>query len=289
MTDEFVTLPGTTQSYLFLTQHTPQFLSEFDVPKLMILGAIVEKASKINLHKPLIFGLRKIQWVRMTGEKALRLEQELQRESAPDIVVLDPLRQSAHSLCATDFLIHTKSSLDSMAVFLNDLLELGQKKGDRHFKKEKFIRLICEASPFLRGPIEILRPWFSELQEIRDDWIHIRTIESLAVVGKSDVGMLPIPKKAFPDAPGQKTVPFDLQNFWSTRNFVEHHYTRLRGLFKTIIDAAFQVESPTSVKAQVVLPFSKEFQVFGAFPFVAAESTTVKQARIRQRTSMSDW
>lgn len=124
------------------------------------------------------------------GLKAIHLEEELIKAVEPNSFVLDPLRQTAHSLCVTDCLIHTKSALDSMAVFLTDLLGLDQKGGDRDFKKLGFRQSVCQKDVFLKYRIEKLEPWFRELQEVRDEWIHIRAIESLSVHGKSDVGIV---------------------------------------------------------------------------------------------------
>lgn len=152
---------------LFFDQIIPQIIPEYKPIKLATLGLIVKKKCKTEMYESLRHSLRKIQWVKLAGSKAIYIEQEIMKVSEPNTFVQDPLRQVAHSLCITDCLIHTKSALDSMAVFLTDLLVLEWKKGDRDFKKDPFRRSICQNDEYLKHKIKKLEPWFLELQKIR--------------------------------------------------------------------------------------------------------------------------
>ncbi len=116
------------------------------------------------MYESLRFSLRKIQWVKLMGLKAIHLEDELVKAVEPNSFVLDPLRQTAHSLCVTDCLIHTKSALDSMAVFLTDLLGLEQKGGDRDFKKLGFRQSVSQKDVYLKHKIKKLETWFVEFK-----------------------------------------------------------------------------------------------------------------------------
>lgn len=180
----FPEFPQKLEGSLFFREIIPELVPEFSPFKLAMLGLIVEKKGKTRMYESLRHSLRKIQWVKLVGLKAIHVEEEMIKAVEPNSVVSDPLRQIAHSLCVTDCLIHTKSALDSMAVFLTDLLGLPQKAGDRDFKKLGFRQSVFQKDAFLKHQIKKLEPWLIELQAIRDDWIHIKTIESISVQGK---------------------------------------------------------------------------------------------------------
>jgi len=280
-------VPKKLEGSLFFKEIMPQFLQEYSPFKLAMLGLIVEKKGKNRIYESLRFSLRKIQWVKLVGLKAIHLEEELSKAVEPNCVVLDPLSQTAHSLCVTDCLIHTKSALDSMAVFLTDLLGLDQKGGDRDFKKLRFRQAVCQKDVYLKYQIKKLEPWFSELQEVRDEWIHIKAIESLSVHGKSDVGMLPIPRNISLSAEEQITLPINSENFWSTKDFVEHHYSHLTKLFCEIVDRSLQIEN-SDLAEPVTVP--KHFKdLLAMFPTHSTETMTLQKMKVRFPKSMVDW
>jgi len=265
----------------------PQFLPEYSPFKLAMLGLIVEKKGKTRIYESLRFSLRKIQWVKLVGLKAIHLEEELSKAIEPNCFVLDPLRQTAHSLCVTDCLIHTKSALDSMAVFLTDLLGLEQKGGDRDFKKLGFRQAVCRKDIFLKHQIKKLEPWFLELQGIRDEWIHIRAIESLSVHGKSDVGMLPIPRNINLSAEEQRKLPVNSKNFWSTKDFVEHHYSNLAELFREIVDRSLQIEN-LDLREPVTVPEAFMHNLT-MFPTHLTENMALQKMKLHIPKSIVDW
>lgn len=265
----------------------PQFLPEYSPKKLAELGMIVEKKNKTQLYESLRHSLRKIQWVKLIGLKAIHIEEELTKAIIPNSFVLDPLRQTAHSLCVTDCLIHTKSALDSIAVFLNDFLKLGWKGGQRDFKLKPFRESVYKKDLFFKSQIKKLEPWFTNLQNIRDEWIHIKAVKSLSVHGKSEVGMLPIPKRIFSSVEEQKNMPVDSRNFWSTKNFVQYYYSKLAGLFRIIIDRSLQIEKldptePVSIHEQYM-------DMLALFPTHSTEKMQLEKIRIRIPNSMADW
>jgi hypothetical protein len=283
----FRELPKKMEGSLFFREIMPQFLQEYNPFKLAMLGLIVEKKGKKKIYESLRFSLRKIQWVKLVGLKAIHLEEELSKAVEPNCFVLDPLSQTAHSLCVTDCLIHTKSALDSMAVFLTDLLELDLKGGDRDFKKLGFRQAVCKKDVYLKYQIKKLEPWFLELQEARDEWIHIRAIESLSVHGKSDVGMLPIPRNISLNAKEQRKLPINSNNFWSTKDFVSHHYSHLTTLFLEIVDRSLQIEN-SDLTEPVTVP-EHFMQMLALFPTHSTENLTLQKIKMRFPKSMVDW
>ena len=272
---------------LFFTEILPPLAHEYNPFKLAMLGLIVEKKAKNKTYQSLKFSLRKIQWVKLVGLKAIQLEADLTKQVKPHCFVLDPLRQTAHSLCVTDCLIHTKSALDSMAVFLTDLLGLPQKKGDRDFNKLGFRKSVCQKDMFLKNQIKKLEPWFVELQGIRDEWIHINAIQSLSVHGRSEVGMLPVPKNISLSAEKQSKLPVNSQNFWSTKDFVEHHYSRLNELFQGIVDRSTQIENLDLAEPVTVPDHFMNQLTF--FPTHLTENMKIEKMSVYFPQSMTDW
>lgn len=280
-------LPEKMEGSLFFREIMPQFLPEYSPFKLAKLGLIVEKKGKTRIYEALRYSLRKIQWVKLIGLKAIHLEEEISKAVEPNTLVLDPLRQTAHSLCVTDCLIHTKSALDSMAVFLTDLLGLDQKAGNRDFKKSEFRQSICRKDAYLKHKIKKLEPWFLELQQVRDEWIHISAIESLSVHGKSEVGMLPIPKNISLSAGEQRRISIDSKNFWSTKDFVEHHYSHLAELFREIVDRSLQIEQ-LDLTEPVTVPQHFKY-IFALFPTYSTEKMAIQKMKQYWSKSLVDW
>jgi len=279
--------PKKMEGSLFFTEILPPLAHEYNPFKLAMLGLIVEKKAKNKTYQSLKFSLRKIQWVKLVGLKAIQLEADLTKQVKPHCFVLDPLRQTAHSLCVTDCLIHTKSALDSMAVFLTDLLGLPQKKGDRDFNKLGFRKSVCQKDMFLKNQIKKLEPWFVELQGIRDEWIHINAIQSLSVHGRSEVGMLPVPKNISLSAEKQSKLPVNSQNFWSTKDFVEHHYSRLNELFQGIVDRSIQIENLDLAEPVTVPDHFMNQLTF--FPTHLTENMKIEKMSVYFPQSMTDW
>jgi hypothetical protein len=279
--------PEKMEGSLFFREIMPMFLQEYSPFELAMLGLIVEKKGKTRIYESLRFSLRKIQWVKLVGLKAIHLEEEISKAVEPNCFVLDPLRQTAHSLCVTDCLIHTKSALDSMAVFLTDLLGLDQKGGDRDFKKLGFRQAVCQKDAFLKHQIKKLEPWFLELQEVRDEWIHNRAIESLSVHGKSYVGMLPVPRNISLSAEEQRKLPVDSKNFWSTADFVKHHYAQLAGLFREIVNRSLQIEK-LDLTEPVTVP-EHFMHNLTMFPTHSTEKMTLQKMKMYLPESIVDW
>jgi hypothetical protein len=279
--------PEKMEGSLFFREIMPQFLPEYSPFKLALLGLIVEKKGKTRIYEALRYSLRKIQWVKLIGLKAIYLEEEISKAVEPNTLVFDPLRQTVHSLCITDCLIHTKSALDSMAVFLTDLLGLDQKAGDRDFKKLGFRQAVCQKDAYLKYKIKKLEPWFLELQGVRDEWIHIKAIESLSVHGKSDVGMLPIPRNISLSAEEQRKISLNSKNFWSTKDFVEHHYSQLAELFREIVDRSLQIEH-LDLTEPVTVPehFMNNLTMF---PTHSTENMTLQKMKVHIPKSLVDW
>jgi hypothetical protein len=179
----------------------------------------------------------------------------------------------------TDTIIHTKSALDSMAMFLNNFLRLNVGKKRRDFKIDEFRRLVSDRDGVLGELMKELEPWFQELQGIRDEWIHRSCVRNMLVFGQSPVGILPIPKKNLDAGLRGFDMPLTTQNFWSTREFLEHNYYNLVKVFNAIVARCIAVESrslPTPVTPDAEVEKSLTF-----FPLKSTQDMTVKKFRVK--------
>jgi hypothetical protein len=268
------------------TEIIPEVLSEVSPRKLAELGFLVRNKGLTEKYDPLTDSLRKIQWVKLVGLKAIAIEKELIESMEPNTLIMAPLVQTAHALCVTDCLIHTKSTLDSMAVFLNNTLNLNVKGGEIDFKKGKFRRLVAENDLFLKHKIKKLEPWFDQLQKIRDEWIHRSALRIALVHGSTKVGILPIPKKIMSSLPEQRELELTTDNFWSTEDFVEYCYSNLLTLFVAIVDRTLQIE-----KRDVTTPITIDIdssRTMTIFPTRVTENMTLKKMKVKFQ-KLTDW
>lgn len=272
---------------VIFTEIIPQFLPEVNPKKLVELGAIIRKKGRTQMYEPLTDSLRKIQWVKLVGLKAMAIEKEIAGAMGPNILVMDPLGQTAHTLCVTDCLVHTKSALDSMAVFLTSLLNIDAKGGDRDFKKPRFRQLIAEKDPMLKHEIKKLEHWFEQLQEIRDEWIHRSSIRCKLIHGPSKVGVLPIPRKVMLGFDEQSKLAITERNFWSTKDFVEYHYSNLLTLFLAIVERCIQIERRDLIEP-ISFPADVEKELI-MFPTRVTENMTAEKMKVKFPKSMVEW
>lgn len=268
---------------MYFTEVIPQMLPEIDFSKLLSLGLLVRSQKKTQLYESLRTSLRKIQWVKFVGMRAIAIEEDIKKQVEPNQFLMDPLGQIDHSLCITDLLIHTKSALDSIAIFLTDFLKLEAKKPSaRDLKLPEFRESVKKADPQLGATVNSLRSWLVEIQQIRDEWIHRESIRSFIVNGPCEVGLLPIVRK--PSLVGKlppENLKLTSKNFWSTSDFVNHHYSKLLTLFKAIVDRCIWIEL-NSIKGDLPRLDPKEANMAQAifFPTRSTQTTTIKKMRI---------
>ena len=263
------------------TEVIPQMIPEVDFDRLLILGTAAKRKGDTACYDPLKAALRKIQWVKFVGLKAIAIEQNIMEQAEPETILMDPVGQIEHSLSVTDCLIHTKSALDSMAIFLTELLKLDAKGSKRDLKRKDFRRQVMK--DIVIGPVvERLERWLAYLQEVRDEWIHRSSIRSFIVSGPSDVGFLPIPKK--PSLVGKlppKQMSISSENFWSTRDFVVLQYLNLVSLFKAIVERSIQIlERELNVLPVPDVAERRMANKASFFPTRVTKSMTVKKMRV---------
>jgi hypothetical protein len=270
-------MPQKVQGVIF-TEIIPKLIPEVNTRNLVRLGSIVRKMNRARAYEPLTDALRKIQWVKLTAIEALSIETDIISAMEPGAIVSYPYGQIRHSLAVTDALLHTKSALDSIAVFLADFLKLRAKGANRDFKKPEFREEVYSNDPVLGMQLKALEPWFQELQEIRDEWIHRSSIRNMLIVGPSDCGPLPIPRKDLNLGLRVFDRPITRKNFFSTKEFLDHHYNNLVTMFETVVQRCIEVALIAGTEPPIDLEVEKSPAFF---PLKSTQSMSVTKFKVK--------
>jgi hypothetical protein len=101
----------------------------------------------------------------------------------------------------------------------------------------------------------------------------------MLVFGQTPVGILPIPKKNLDAGLRAFDMPITTQNFWSTKEFLEHNYLNLVRVFKAIITRCIELESRLLPRPVTVdIEAEKGLTVF---PFTLTQGMTVTKAKVK--------
>ena len=254
-------LPKEIQGIIF-TEVVPKLTPEIDSASLIRLGSIVRKKNTVKLYEPLPDAFRKIQWVKLMAIEAISIDAEITVNKVPNKIVSYPYGQMRHALSVTGALFHTKSAVDSIAVFLTDFFKLKAQGGDRDFKKSKFRSELYASDSVLASRLKEFEPWFEKLQEYRDEWIHRSSIRCMLVNGPSECGALPIPKKDIELGLDAFHKPINSQNFFSTKEFLDYHYGNLVKLFVKVVERCIEVELLSTAEPPVDVEVEKKLTTF---------------------------
>lgn len=263
---------------IIFTEIVPNLIPEIDPRNLIRLGSIVRKLNRSRLYRPMTDALRKIQFVKLMTIEALAIESEIASQMEPNAVVSYPYGQIRHSLAVTDALIHTKSALDSVAVFLTDFLRLRARGGNRDFKLTNFRKELYSNDPILEKLLGPFEPWFRELQEIRDELIHRSSIRNMLIIGPSECGILPIPKRDLSLGIPAFDRSITHENFFSTREFLDYHYKNLVNVFRVVVERCIETELITTTEPSIDLEVEKKLFVF---PFKVTKRMTATKIKTK--------
>jgi hypothetical protein len=269
--------PKEIQGIIF-TEVVPKLTPEIDPASLVRLGSIVRKKHREKLYEPLPDAFRKIQWVRLMAIEAISIDDEITANMQQNMITSYPYGQMRHALSVTGALFHTKSAVDSIAVFLTGFLRLTAQGGGRDFKKPKFRAELGTRDPILGSRLEEFEPWFENLQEIRDEWIHRSSIRCPLMSGPTEVGALPIPKKNIELGLHAFDKPINAENFFSTKQFLDYHYTNLVNLFRKVVERCIEIELIGIAEPPVDVEVEKKLS---AFPVRATWSGALMGFRVK--------
>ena len=262
-----------------------QLIPEVNYNDLVYLSQLLKINKREEIYRPLNDTLRKIQWTKLAGVEAIAIEQDIAKDIENGIeqeegviIYFNPLGQVEHAKAVFEFIVHTKSALDSMAVFLTELLSIPATKGQRDFKHKRFCEQIIQKDAVIGQYTKSLEQWFCDIQDRRDKWIHRTSTRIFIAYPPSEIGLLPIPKVVTEDPKLQDVSP-TREHYWTTPEFIERELTKLIFLFNSIAALCIEIER-AKIGTPPPYPQKSEYPVT-AFPFKVMENMKVKGIHIR--------
>ncbi|PPD58753.1 hypothetical protein JP09_002455 [Dehalogenimonas etheniformans] len=263
-----------------------EVLPEISYENLVHLSHLVDQMGRAELYFPLVDCLRKIQWAKLAGIESIRIEKSIAERATQDTVPFDPIGQIQHMKALFDFVAHAKASLDALAVFLNDLLRLGQKGPSRDFKWLSFRQNVGEHDLTIGKHLSELEIWLDKDRDnsdsiiaTRDEWQHRGSPSIQAMFPILPIGYLPVPrilKGGFPDP----KIPLTSEYYWTTQEFIEYHVHKLTSFFSTVVGSCITIEKQLGGKMMQLDPDLLRHPM-SFLPMRATAETKVKQIKVR--------
>lgn len=255
-----------------------QLIPEVDYNDLVYLSQLLKINKREEIYKPLTDALRKIQWTKLAGIEAIDIEKGIVEQVEEGVIAFSPVGQAQHAKAVFEFIIHTKSALDSMAVFLTELLSIPAKGGQRDFKHKKFREQIVQKDAVIGQYIKSLKEWLLDVQDRRDKWIHRTSTRIFIASEPSEIGLLPIPKVVTEASKLQDVHPTK-EHYWTTSEFIELHFSKLTSLFGLIVTRCTEIEL-ANIGTSPPHPQESEPPLI-AFPMQAIKDMKLKAIRVR--------
>lgn len=225
-----------------------QVLPELNYDDLVYLSLLASAQQREPLYSSLVDAVRKVQWMKLSSMDAAMLDAVLiaQYDGSVDVLLNDPVGQIRHAKALLELISHGKAALDSLAVFLNELLTLGYGGGERDFRRDAFKKKLASSSaslePFLRAEshwLQLNSTASTSIVSARDEWLHRGFPDVAFMWPPSEVGVLPIPKVLT----GSTPTPATRATHYSTPEFCEYHFSRIVRLLEVVISLAIDVEA----------------------------------------------
>lgn len=228
-----------------------EVIPEIDYGELCYLSEIARAKNEVPRYRHLEEALRKIQWAKLACLEAIGIEERIEAEMNRGGSVQGMSGQVQHAKAMFDFVAHAKAALDSVAVFLNDYLRVGDRGGARDFRRPEFCDKITKQDSEIGKHITSLRPWLDRRRQsldsliaVRDEWIHRLSLSTFLVLPRSEVGFLPVPRLGAAEDELAR-LPLSNPDCWSTREFVEFHWSRLTRFFNLVVKRCTELEAGT--------------------------------------------
>lgn len=262
-----------------------QLIPEVNYDDLVYLSQLLKINKRNEIYEPLTDALRKLQWTKLAGRAAIALEGDIAKDIENSIkqeggetIYFSPVSQVQHAKAVFEFIVHVKSALDSMAVFLTELLSIPATGAQRDFKHRKFCEQIIQKDAVIGKHIKSLEQWFRDIQDRRDKWIHRTSTRIFVAWPPSEIGLFPIPK-VVTEANKSRDVPLTKEHYWTTQEFIERELTKLVFLFNSIVARCVELER---AKIPTPPPYpQKSASPITAFPLDVMEDMKVKWIRFR--------
>lgn len=237
-------------------------LPEINYDDLVYLSTIVKEIKQEPLYAPLLDSLRKIQWAKISAFDAINVEVVLRQAYVENIIIHDPVGQIVHAKSIMEFVSHSKAALDSIAVFLNDFLDLGFQGGQRDFRQGLFKTKLQSSNNVIGTFIQAESKWLEinssgsgSIIAVRDEWLHRGSPEIVLMWPPTEVGALPIPRTILQTLLDNTNA--SQATHFSTQEFIEFHFSKLVRLFHTIVQQCIEIQVTKLPKPPVRPPAAK--------------------------------
>jgi hypothetical protein len=186
--------------------------------------------------------------MKLSSIDAITLDATLaaQYDASREVVLNDPIGQIRHAKALLELISHGKAALDSLAVFLNDLLALGYGGGERDFRRNAFKTKLASSNTALQSFLSAESLWLqvngtdsTSIVSARDEWIHRGFPDVAFMWPPSEVGVLPVPKVLTASTAASATKA----THYSTQEFVQYHFSRIIRLLELVIPLAIDIEA----------------------------------------------
>jgi len=225
-----------------------QLLPELNYDDLIFLSLLVRAQHRDRMYAALVDAVRKIQWMKLSSIDAVTVDATLvaQYDGSPHVVLNDPVGQIRHAKSLLELISQGKAALDSLAVFLNDLLALGYSGGERDFRRNAFKTTVGSAHAPLKTFLDAESQWLqlnntasTSIVSARDEWLHRGFPDVAFMWPPTEVGVLPIPK----ELTARTTTAAIRATHYSTQEFVEYHFSRIIRLLELVVPMAIDIEA----------------------------------------------
>jgi hypothetical protein len=223
-------------------------LPELNYDDLVYLSLLVRDQQRELIYSPLVDAVRKVQWMKLACIDATGIDGVLvaQYDASSDVILNDPIGQIRHAKALLELVSHGKAALDSLAVFLNDLLGFGYSGGDRDFRRDAFKKKLASSHPSLESFLRAESNWLQlnssasiSLVSARDEWLHRGFPDVAFMWPPSEVGAIPIPKVL---AVSTTSTPTRATHY-STVEFSDYHFSRIIRFLEVVIQLAMGIEA----------------------------------------------
>ena len=225
-----------------------RLLPELNYDDLVYLSLLVRAQHREPVYFPLVDAVRKIQWMKLSSTDAMTIDAVLvaQYDGSADVILNDPVGQIRHAKALLELISQGKAALDSLAVFLNDLLALGYNGGERDFRRNAFKTKLESSHVSLQSFLRAESDWLqlnctvsTSIVSVRDEWLHRGFPDVAFMWPPSEVGVLPIPKVLT----ASTTATATKATHYSTQEFIEYHFSRIIRLLQLVIPLAIDIEA----------------------------------------------
>jgi hypothetical protein len=224
-----------------------ELLPELNYDDVVYLSLLAKTQHREAGYSQLVDAVRKTQWAKLSALDALTIDATLTAlYEGTDTVLNDVAGQIRHARALLELISHGKAALDSLAVFLSGVFNLGFSGGQRDFRHDAFKKKLQSADASLGAFLKAESTWLqrnspasTSIIAARDECVHRGFLDVAFMWPPSEVGVLPVPKAlaATITAAATKTTHY------STNEFVTHHFSRIVKLLGIVITMCIDIEA----------------------------------------------